>query len=81
MAIHLVLLVGVAMTESRQVIQVPGAPPISIRFGARPVAPPRPSEPQQVQLHICHDHVKDLFCVIPLQAVNASRPVVCAAIP
>ena len=39
---------GVAMTETRQVIQVPGAPPISIRVGARPMAPQRGAEAQQV---------------------------------
>lgn len=32
---------GVAMSETRQVIQVPGAPPISIRFGARAVSSQR----------------------------------------
>lgn len=53
------LFVGVAMTESRQVIQVPGAPPISIRFGARPVTAQRPSEAQQVSLRTCHDHAQD----------------------
>ena len=36
------------MNETRQVIQVPGAPPISIRFGARAVSSQRSAEAQQV---------------------------------
>ena len=42
------LVTGVAMTETRQVIQVPGAPPISIRFGTRPFPP---QSAQQVDFH------------------------------
>ena len=33
------------MGESRQVIQVPGAPPISIRFGPRPGGSQPPHDP------------------------------------
>lgn len=47
---------GVAMTETRQVIQVPGAPPISIRVGARPLPAQRGAEAQQVSCDVvsCH---------------------------
>ena len=46
------LLSRVAMTETRQVIQVPGAPPISVRVGARPITPQRGAEAQQVSCNV-----------------------------
>lgn len=39
---------GVSMGEARQVIQVPGAPPVSIRFGNRPPGSHPPPPGQQV---------------------------------
>ncbi|KAL0042866.1 hypothetical protein WJX79_001929 [Trebouxia sp. C0005] len=41
---------GVSMGEARQVIQVPGAPPVSIRFGSRPPGshPPPPGQQSPV---------------------------------
>ena len=39
---------GVSIGESRQVIQVPGAPPVTIRFGTRPPGSHPPPPGQQV---------------------------------
>lgn len=47
-----ILLLSGVMTETRQVIQVPGAPPISIRIGARPIVPQHGAEAQQVSCNM-----------------------------
>lgn len=67
------------MTESRQVIQVPGAPPISIRFGARPMTSQRPSEAQQVSLLLVVI-MHRINCSVLLQIVSALCPVACDVI-
>lgn len=64
------------MTETRQVIQVPGAPPISIRFGARPVASQRSTEAQQVGMYTSHSICPGCNFLVLLLAVWASLPVI-----
>ena len=59
------------MTETRQVIQVPGAPPISIRFGARAMPPQPPAEAQQVCCPPTSVQMHKVLCALPLQAVHA----------
>ena len=52
---------GAVMGESRQVIQVPGAPPISVRFGGRPGGSRPPHTPANAQQVIRPDIVCNIF--------------------
>ena len=51
--------------ESRQVIQIPGAPPVTIRFGARPGPTQAPAANPQVIFSL-------LYC-LSQQALNSNR--------